>query len=126
VVCSVGLAIYLCHPLEDEYKSDIFGERGILLGAVHGVVESLFRRYTENGMAEDAAYKNTVESITGIISKTISTKGMVAVYKSLNDEGKFTEMCLRASLQTQCTMPLMSVHSCVPQCTLLSLPLLIL
>jgi len=74
--------------LEDEYKSDIFGERGILSGAVHGVVESLFRCYTENGMAEDAAYKNTVESITGIISKTISTKGMLAMYKSLNDEGK--------------------------------------
>lgn len=47
---------------------------GILLGAVHGIVESLFRRYTENGMAEELAYKNTVESITGIISKTISTK----------------------------------------------------
>jgi hypothetical protein len=47
---------------------------GILLGAVHGVVESLFRRYTENGMADNAAYKNTVEGITGIISKTISTK----------------------------------------------------
>jgi len=47
---------------------------GILLGAVHGVVESLFRRYTDNGMDEDLAYKNTVESITGIISKTISTK----------------------------------------------------
>ena len=27
--------------LESEYKSDIFGERGILLGAVHGIVESL-------------------------------------------------------------------------------------
>jgi hypothetical protein len=25
-------------------------------------------------MAEDAAYKNTVESVTGVISKTISTK----------------------------------------------------
>ena len=47
---------------------------GILLGAVHGIVESLFRRYTENGMNEDLAYKNTVECITGIISKTISTQ----------------------------------------------------
>ena len=37
-------------------------------------MESLFRRYTENGMAEELAYKNTVECITGIISKTISTK----------------------------------------------------
>lgn len=47
---------------------------GILLGAVHGIVECLFRRYTDNGMSEDLAYKNTVECITGVISKTISTK----------------------------------------------------
>lgn len=51
-----------------------FWPLGILLGAVHGIVESLFRRYSENGMSEDLAYKNTVECITGIISKTISTK----------------------------------------------------
>jgi ketol-acid reductoisomerase len=44
---------------------------GILLGAVHGIVEALFRRYTENGMSEELAYKNTVECITGIISKTL-------------------------------------------------------
>ncbi|KAJ7541318.1 hypothetical protein O6H91_10G054300 [Diphasiastrum complanatum] len=87
---SVGLGspFTFATTLEDEYKSDIFGERGILLGAVHGVVEALFRRYTGYGMPEDAAYKNTVESITGIISKTISTKGMLAVYQSLSDEGK--------------------------------------
>ncbi|KAJ9690673.1 hypothetical protein PVL29_013041 [Vitis rotundifolia] len=61
---------------------------GILLGSVHGVVESLFRRYTENGMTEDLAYKNTVECITGIISKNISAKGMLAVYNSLSELGK--------------------------------------
>jgi hypothetical protein len=47
---------------------------GFLHGAVCGIVEYLFGRYTENGMSEDLAYKNTVESITGIISKTMSTK----------------------------------------------------
>lgn len=41
---------------------------------MHGIVESLFRRYTEHGMSEELAYKNTVECITGVISKTISTK----------------------------------------------------
>ncbi|MFQ6644479.1 hypothetical protein Gotur_019502 [Gossypium turneri] len=51
-------------------------------------LESLFRRYTENGMSEYLAYKNTVECITGIISKTISTQGMLAVYNSLSGEGK--------------------------------------
>jgi ketol-acid reductoisomerase len=45
-----------------------------LLGAVHGIVEALFRRYTEQGMDEELAYKTTVEGITGIISKTISKK----------------------------------------------------
>ena len=57
--------------LESEYKSDIFGERGILLGAVHGIAESLYARFTGQGMQKDEAYINTSESITGPISKTI-------------------------------------------------------
>ncbi|KAJ8616931.1 hypothetical protein MRB53_013117 [Persea americana] len=85
---ALGSPFTFATTLEQEYKSDIFGERGILLGAVHGIVESLFRRYTENGMDEDLAYKNTVESITGIISRTISTKGMLSVYESFSEEGK--------------------------------------
>ncbi|MCD7455563.1 hypothetical protein HAX54_028684 [Datura stramonium] len=85
---ALGSPFTFATTLEQEYKSDIFGERGILLGAVHGIVESLFRRYTENGMNDELAYKNTVECITGVISKTISTKGMLAVYNSLTEEGK--------------------------------------
>lgn len=85
---ALGSPFTFATTLEQEYKSDIFGERGILLGAVHGIVESLFRRYTENGMSEELAYKNTVECITGIISKTISTKGMLSVYNALSEEGK--------------------------------------
>ncbi|XP_038888114.1 ketol-acid reductoisomerase, chloroplastic [Benincasa hispida] len=95
---ALGSPFTFATTLEQEYRSDIFGERGILLGAVHGIVESLFRRYTENGMAEDLAYKNTVESITGIISKTISTKGMLAVYNSFSpDEKKEFERAYSAS-----------------------------
>ncbi|XP_022147921.1 ketol-acid reductoisomerase, chloroplastic [Momordica charantia] len=95
---ALGSPFTFATSLEQEYKSDIFGERGILLGAVHGIVESLFRRYTENGMAEELAYKNTVESITGIISKTISTKGMLAVYNSFSpDEKKEFEKAYSAS-----------------------------
>ncbi|KAL7000548.1 ketol-acid reductoisomerase (NADP(+)) [Sarracenia purpurea var. burkii] len=85
---ALGSPFTFATTLEQEYKSDIFGERGILLGAVHGIVETLFRRYTERGMSEDLAYKNTVESITGIISRTISTQGMLAVYNSLSEDGK--------------------------------------
>eukprot|EP00270_Netrium_digitus_P013627 TRINITY_DN454_c0_g1_i1.p1 TRINITY_DN454_c0_g1~~TRINITY_DN454_c0_g1_i1.p1 ORF type:complete len:648 (+),score=186.64 TRINITY_DN454_c0_g1_i1:175-1944(+) len=84
----VGSPFTFVTTLEDEYRSDIFGERGILLGAVHGIVEALFRRYTEGGMSEEAAYLNSVECITGNLSKSISTRGIRAVYQSLTEEGK--------------------------------------
>ncbi|OIT27990.1 PREDICTED: ketol-acid reductoisomerase, chloroplastic-like [Nicotiana attenuata] len=85
---ALGSPFTFATTLEQEYRSDIFGERGILLGAVHGIVESLFRRYTENGMSEELAYKNTVECITGNISRTISTKGMLALYNSFTGDEK--------------------------------------
>ncbi len=53
---AVGWAIGVGAPfafgttLESEYRSDIYGERCILLGAVHGMVEGLFRRFTRQGM----------------------------------------------------------------------------
>jgi len=74
--------------LESEYKSDIFGERGILLGAVHGVVESLYRRFVSQGMTREQAFLNSCESITGPISSIISKKGMLAVYEGLDAAGK--------------------------------------
>src|SRR5690606_26152043 len=67
--------------LESEYKSDIYGERGILLGAVHGVIESLYRRYIDQGMTREDAFLNTCESVTGPISSTISKHGILAVYE---------------------------------------------
>jgi ketol-acid reductoisomerase len=74
--------------LRSEYCSDIYGERGILLGAVHGIVESLFRRYQRQGMTPEQAFTESCESITGNIVKTISTQGIKAVYDQLNDEDK--------------------------------------
>ncbi len=74
--------------LESEYKSDIYGERGILLGAVHGIIESLYRRFVAQGMSKEAAFLNSAESITGPISKTISKRGIRAVYEGLDAAGK--------------------------------------
>src|SRR5919204_656956 len=74
--------------LESEYKSDIYGERGVLLGAVHGIIESLYRRYLAQGMSREDAFLNSSESITGPISKTISKRGILAVYEDLDAAGK--------------------------------------
>ncbi len=94
--CALGWSIALGSPftfattLESEYKSDIFGERAILLGAVHGIVESLYYWFVQHGHSKEEAFTNSVESITGPISKMISKNGLVAVYESLNDKDKET------------------------------------
>ncbi len=92
---AIGWAIGVGGPYEFmttlgyEFRSDIFGERGILLGAVHGIVESLYRRYVmEQGMGEEEAFIASVENITGPISKTISHDGILAVYEQLDAKGK--------------------------------------
>lgn len=92
---ALGWAVALGSPymfmttLGYEFRSDIFGERGILLGAVHGIVEALYRRYvTARGMGEEEAFVATVENITGPISKTISHEGIIAVYNKLDDDDK--------------------------------------
>ncbi len=98
---ALGWSIALGSPytfittLKNEYKSDVSGERAVLLGAVHGAVEALFRRFVQSrGSSDDAAFQNSVESITGPISKTISHEGILALYQSLSpeDQLQFTRM----------------------------------
>ncbi|MCC6958321.1 MAG: ketol-acid reductoisomerase [Dehalococcoidia bacterium] len=74
--------------LESEFKSDIYGERGILLGAVHGIIESLYRRYINQGMSHDDAFRHSAEAITGPISRIISKQGMLGVYDAVGADGR--------------------------------------
>jgi len=69
--------------LRSEYLSDIFGERAILLGAVWGIVESLYRRYVAQGYSEQEAFVHACESLTGPIARTISRRGLLGVYEDL-------------------------------------------
>lgn len=89
---AIGAPAIFQTTLESEYKSDIFGERGILLGAIHGLVEALYRWFRAQGMSEQDAFIRSTESITGPISQIISKKGILAVYEAMNDEDKSTFM----------------------------------
>jgi len=87
---AIGAPYTFQTTLESEYKSDIFGERGILLGAVHGIIESLYSRLVDQGVSKEEAFERTAEVITGPISEAISKQGILAVYESLDDAGKAT------------------------------------
>ncbi len=85
---AIGAPFLFQTTLRNEYRSDIFGERGILLGAIHGICESLWRRFVANGMEEEEAFLRSTESITGPISKVISKRGIKAVYEDLSPEDR--------------------------------------
>ena len=74
--------------LKSEVVSDLFGERSILLGAVHGIVEALYQRYLEEGAEPEDAFNRACESLTGPIRETISRHGLVALDEHLDAVGR--------------------------------------
>ncbi len=70
--------------LENEYKSDIFGERCILLGGVHGIIESLYRYFVDQGLSKEQAFIQSCENITGPISRILSKSGLMGLYNAIH------------------------------------------
>ncbi len=85
---AIGSPFTFQTTLESEFKSDIYGERGILLGAVHGIIESLYNRFKSQGMSREDAFLNSAEAITGPISRIISKQGMMGVYEAVGADGR--------------------------------------
>jgi len=83
---AIGAPYIFQTTLENEYRSDIFGERSVLLGGVHGMVEALFRSYVMDAkMGVDEAFLMAVENVTGPLSSLISKKGIIGVYNQFNE-----------------------------------------
>ena len=83
----VGSPIIFETTLENEYKSDLFGERAILLGGIYGMVEYLFDEYSRIYNIEKS-FLNSVGSLTGPISDSISQKGLLKVYEDMSPRDK--------------------------------------
>jgi ketol-acid reductoisomerase len=74
--------------LDSEYRSDIFGERGVLLGAAHGLVEALYRRGIDAGANEADAFRASAETVTGPIARAISATGLLGLYEGLSSPAR--------------------------------------
>jgi ketol-acid reductoisomerase len=60
----------------------------MLLAGVHGIVESLYRRYRDQGMSDEGAFQHSAESVTGPISRIISKDGLDGLYNRLDSDGR--------------------------------------
>jgi ketol-acid reductoisomerase len=93
--------------MRSEVISDIFGERGILLGGVWAVVEVAYRQFLESCLSPTEAFRQAVESLTGPISKTISQKGIIGLYNSLDKAGQ-DEFVRAYSVSYHASMPVLT------------------
>ncbi|PIE34197.1 ketol-acid reductoisomerase [candidate division KSB3 bacterium] len=77
---AVGSGYLFPTTFEHEVYSDLTGERGILMGALAGVMEAQYDVLRENGHSPSEAFNETVEELTESLIKLVSEKGMDWMY----------------------------------------------
>jgi ketol-acid reductoisomerase len=81
---AAGIAIgsgYLFHTtFENEVYSDLTGERGILMGALAGVMEAQYSTLRAHGHTPSEAFNETVEELTQSLIRLVGANGMDWMY----------------------------------------------
>lgn len=83
-VLALGIAIgsgYLFPTtFEKEVYSDLTGERGVLMGALAGIMEAQYEELRRHGHSPSEAFNETVEELTQSLIKLVAEKGMDWMY----------------------------------------------
>ena len=81
---AVGIAIgsgYLFPTtFQQEVYSDLTGERGVLMGAIAGIMEAQYDVLRENGHSPSEAFNETVEEFTQSLIRLVAENGMDWMY----------------------------------------------
>jgi ketol-acid reductoisomerase len=76
----VGSGYLFETTFEKEVFSDLTGERGVLMGALAGVMEAQYNVLRKNGHSPSEAFNETVEELTESLIKLVSENGMDWMY----------------------------------------------
>lgn len=77
---AVGSGYLFETTFEREVTSDLVGERGVLMGALAGIIEAQYRVLRENGHSPSEAFNETVEEMTQSLVPLIGENGMDWMY----------------------------------------------
>ena len=78
IAVGIGIGSGYLFPttFENETNSDLFGERGILMGALAGVMEAQYDVLRKNGHSPSEAFNETVEELTQSLIRLVDENGM--------------------------------------------------
>ncbi len=77
---AIGAGYLFPTTFEKEVYSDLTGERGILIGALSGVMEAQYNVLRKNGHSPSEAFNETVEELTQSLIRLVAENGMDWMY----------------------------------------------
>jgi ketol-acid reductoisomerase len=77
---AIGSGYLFPTTFEKEVYSDLTGERGMLMGALAGVMEAQYNELRKNGHSPSEAFNETVEELTQSLIRLVDENGMDWMY----------------------------------------------
>jgi ketol-acid reductoisomerase len=77
---AIGAGYLFPTTFENEVYSDLTGERGVLMGALAGVMEAQYNELRKHGHSPSEAFNETVEELTQSLIRLVGENGMDWMY----------------------------------------------
>jgi ketol-acid reductoisomerase len=77
---AIGSGFLFESSFENEVYSDLTGERGVLMGALEGVMEAQYNVLRAHGHTPSEAFNETIEELTQSLIRLVGEKGMDWMY----------------------------------------------
>jgi ketol-acid reductoisomerase len=79
---AIGSGYLFPTTFEKEVYSDLTGERGVLMGALAGIMDAQYQILRENGHTPSEAFNETVEELTQSLIRLVDENGMDWMYSN--------------------------------------------
>ncbi len=85
---AIGSGYLFATTFEKEVFSDLTGERGVLMGALAGIMEAQYNTLREHGHSPSEAFNETVEELTQSLIRLVDENGMDWMYCNCSETAR--------------------------------------
>ena len=102
---AIGSGYLFPTTFKKEVYSDLTGERGVLMGAIAGIMEAQYSTLRENGHSPSEAFNETVEEFTQSLIRLVDENGMDWMFNNCSETARIGALRWKNRFR-ECTKPL--------------------